>query len=87
MTTPLLWRVMDVVLLVFNGVVAVGLWRRDQWAVVALVVGVVLLQLVPYTLLREHFAQTPEDASTLSGLVGTLTLLLVVLGVLLAVRK
>lgn len=85
--TPVLWRVMDVVLLVFNAVVAVGLWLKRPWAVVSFVVGIVLLQIVPYTLFRQHFMRAPEDAGALTGLVGTLLLLLGILVVLLVAKK
>jgi hypothetical protein len=38
--TPLLWRVMNVVLLMFNVVVGVGLWTRASWAVVVFLIGI-----------------------------------------------
>ncbi len=66
---PAIWRVMDVVLLIFNLVVGIGLWLKTPWAVIAFVAGVVALQLVPYTLFRSHFIETPEHASTLNGMV------------------
>ena len=87
MQTPLLFRVMDVVLLVFNLAVAVGLWLRHSWAVVAVVAGLVLLQIVPYTVFRRHFIQTPQDAQTLNGLIGTELVLLLILGVLLWLKR
>ena len=34
-STPVLWRTMDVVLLIFNIIVGVGLWTRQPWAVMA----------------------------------------------------
>ena len=85
--TPNHWRVMDVVLLIFNVVVAVGLWIKKPWAVVAFVGGILLLQIVPYTVFRHEFVQTPEQAKTLTGLVGTLLLLLAILVALLLAKK
>ena len=85
--TPPLWRLMDVVLLAFNVVVAVGLWQRHSWAVVALVGGVLALQVMPYTLFRNQFVQRAEDAATLNGLLGTWAVLLAVLLVLVAAKR
>lgn len=78
-STPLLWRVMDVVLLVFDVVVSVGLWQRRVWAIAAFVFGIICLQILPYTLLRNAFIMSPADAQTLNGLIGSE---LVLLGVL-----
>ena len=85
--TPVLWRTMDVVLLVFNIVVGIGLWQRQSWSIVALVGGVVVLQVVPYTLFRSQFVRGPEDAATLNGLLWTWVVLLGALGVLVALRR
>ena len=82
-STPGLWRAMDVVLLLFNLVVAFGLWTRAPWAVVALVVGIFALQIIPYTVFRNAFIESPSDAATLNGLVGTELILLAILGALL----
>ena len=62
--TPSLWRTMDLVLLLFNVVVGVGLWQRQPWAVVALVGGVIVLQVVSYTVFRNQFVRGPEDTAT-----------------------
>ena len=80
-------RVMDVVLLVFNVVVGLGLWLRRPWAVVAFAAGIVAFQIIPYTLFRQYFMQRPEDAGTLVGLVLTVSLLLGVLLFLILVKK
>ena len=85
--TPLIWRVMDVVLLVFNIVVAVGLWRRAPWSVVAYVSGILALQVVPYTLFRKEFVRSPADATALNGLLWTHAVLFAVLLILLLGRK
>ena len=85
--TPMLWRVMDVVLLVFNVVVAIGLWTRVSWSVAAYVAGVLVLQVVPYTVFRTHFIRAPADAATLNGLLGTHAVLLAVLLALVIGRK
>lgn len=68
-STPLLWRVMDIVLLFFNGVIGVGLWLKQPWAIMGFVAGIVAFQLVPYTVFRQHFIQTAEHAATLNGMV------------------
>lgn len=86
-STPLLWRGMDVVLLLFNAIAAIGLWRGVVWSVWFVFGGIALLQLVPYTLLRSQFVVTPEDAQTLNGLLGTEALLLGMFAVLVWLRK
>ena len=85
--TPALWRLMDVVLLLFNVVAAVGLWLRAPWSPVAYLIGVLLLQVVPYTFLRRQFVRSPADAATLDGLLWTHALLVGVLIALLIARK
>jgi hypothetical protein len=47
METPVHWRVMDIILLLFNAIVAIGLWVRVPWAVVAFVLGIIALQIIP----------------------------------------
>ncbi|MEO1403102.1 MAG: hypothetical protein AAFV72_17890 [Cyanobacteria bacterium J06635_1] len=85
--TPLHWRIMDVVLLSFNAIAAVGLWLRQPWAVIFLVLGIVTLQLIPYTLFRPYFIETPDQAQTLNGLISTELILLTGLGGLLIAKK
>ncbi len=67
--TPVLWRAMDVVLLLFNVVVGIGLWAKILWAVISFVGGILLLQIVPYTLFKRHCIETNEHATTLEGMV------------------
>ena len=66
---PPLWRTMDVVLLVFNVVAGIGLWLKAPWGIITFVAGIVTLQLIPYTLFRSHFIETPQHAATLNGMV------------------
>ena len=66
---PLLWRAMDVVLLLFNVIVGTGLWCKASWAVIAFIAGIVLLQLMPYTLFRSHFIETAQHAESLTVMV------------------
>jgi hypothetical protein len=80
-------RVMDVVLLVFNVAVGLGLWLRRPWAVVAFAAGMLLLQIVPYTFFRHYFVQRPGDAGTLTGLVVTVALLVGILAALVVMKK
>ncbi|MGD1936193.1 MAG: hypothetical protein ACFCA4_01360 [Cyanophyceae cyanobacterium] len=86
-STPLLWQGMDIVLLVFNGVTAIALWRGIDWSIPLTFGGIILLQFLPYTLWRSYFILRPEDADTLNGLLGTEALLLAIFGVLLWQRK
>ncbi|NEQ53386.1 MAG: hypothetical protein F6K11_25170 [Leptolyngbya sp. SIO3F4] len=85
--TPLLWRVMDIVLLLFNGVSAIALWRGLPWSVWSTFGGIALLQFLPYTLLRSQFILQPEDTSTLNGLLGTEALLLGIFALLIWSKK
>lgn len=87
LSTPRLWQVMDLVLLLFNGVSAVTLWRGLPWSVWLTFGGMVLLQFIPYTLLRSQFILNPEDAQTLNGLLVTEALLLGILALLLWLKK
>ena len=73
---------MDITLLLFDVTAAIALWRRLVWSVWFVFGGIVLLQFVPYTLLRSHFVLKPEDAQTLNGLLGTEVLLLAIFGLL-----
>lgn len=85
--TPRHWRLLDVALLVFDLIVAGGLWLRRPWAVIAFVIGVVALQIVPYTLFPDAFSATPEQRKALGGLVITWLVLVGVLISLLLARK
>ncbi len=85
--TPLLWRSLDIILLIFDIVTAIALWRRLAWSIWLLFGGILLLQILPYTLLRSHFILKPEDTQVLNSLLGTEILLLGVLVLLLWLRK
>ena len=85
--TPGLWQAMDLVLLTFNAVVAFGLWTRRVWSIPALVCGLIVLQIIPYTVFRSAFVVAPEDAAVLMQLVVFEAMLIAILGVLLLVRK
>lgn len=87
LSTPLLWRSMDVALLAFNVVAAIALWRGLAWSVWLVFGGIALLQFVPYTLLRSQFILKPEDAQTLNGLLGTEALLLAIFALLIGLKK
>lgn len=87
LTTPLLWRGMDVALLIFDGVAAIALWRGLSWSVWLTFGGIALLQFAPYTLLRSQFILQPGDAQTLNGLLGTEALLMGVFALLLWLKK
>ena len=85
--TLLLWRSLDIILLIFDLVTAIALWRGLAWSIWLLFGGILLLQILPYTLLRSHFILKPEDAQVLNSLVGTEILLLSVLILLLVFKK
>lgn len=87
LSTPLLWRGMDVALLMFNGVAGAALWRGWAWSIWLVLGGIALLQFVLYTLLRSQFMLTPQDAQTLDGLLGTEALLLSIFALLLWLKK
>lgn len=87
LSTPLLWRCMDIALLIFNITAAVALWRELFWSVWFVFGGLVLLQFVPYVFLRSHFILKPDDAQTLNGLLGMETILLAIFFVLLWMKK
>ncbi len=87
LSTPLLWRGMDVTLLVFDLVTAIALWRGFSWSVALLFGGIILLQFVPYTLWRSHFILKPEDTQTLNGLLATEAAILAIFALLLWLKK
>lgn len=87
LTTPLLWRSLDLLLLIFDITAAIGLWLGSVWSVWLLFSGIFLLQFLPYTLFRSQFILKPEDAQTLNGLLGTEALLLGVFVILLWLKK
>ena len=83
LATPLLWRSLDITLLIFDIVTAIALWRSLAWSIWLLFGGILLLQILPYTLLRSQFILKPEDAEILNSLLGTEVLLLSILVLLL----
>ncbi|MGB3760774.1 MAG: hypothetical protein WBA07_31130 [Rivularia sp. (in: cyanobacteria)] len=87
LATPLLWRSLDIVLLIFDIVTAIALWQGLAWSIWLLFGGILLLQILPYTLLRSHFVLKPEDGQVLNSLLGTEVLLLSIFVILLWSRK
>ena len=87
LATPLLWRVMDVLLLIFNIITAVALWRGLTWSIWLLFGGMIVLQILPYTVWRSQFVLKPGDGEVLNGLLGTEILLLSILCLLLWFKK
>lgn len=63
------------------------LWRGFAWSIWLLFGGILLLQILPYTLLQSHFILKPEDAQVLNSLIGTEILLLCILVLLLWLKK
>ena len=87
LATPLLWRSLDIILLIFDIVTAIALWQGLGWSIWLLFGGIILLQILPYTLFRSYFALKPEDGQLLNSLIGTEILLLCILILLLWLRK
>ena len=85
--TPLIWRVMDIILLIFDVIVAISLWFHSFSGMIAFFVGLILLQIIPYTLFRQYFIAKPEDIETLNGLVGTEIVLMTMLIILIIFKK
>ena len=83
LSTPLLWRILDLLLLVFDAITAIALWRGFSWSVWLLFSGITLLQILPYTLWRSHFVRAPADAQIINSLLTTEILLLSILLLLL----
>ena len=74
-------------LLGFDLIVAYGLWRKLAWSEIAFTVGIVALQIIPYTLFRTYFILKPEDGNLLNQMVIFELLLLGILGILLSIEK
>ena len=87
LATPLLWRSLDIILLLFDIVIAIALWQGLAWSIWLLFGGILLLQILPDTLLRSQFVFKPEDGQILNSLLGTEILLLSILIMLLWFRK
>ncbi len=85
--TPTHWRVMDILLLIFDLVVSVGLWLKKTEAIIAFFVGIIVFQIIPYTLFRQYFITVPEDVKTLNGLLLTELVLMIILLVLVVLKK
>lgn len=85
--TPIYWRLMDIILLVFNVIVSVSLWLKTIGGMIAFTVGIVLFQIIPYTLFRQFFIVNPQDGNTLNGLIGTEITLIILLAILIISKK
>ncbi|MDJ0579813.1 hypothetical protein [Crocosphaera sp.] len=85
--TPLLWRVMDIILLIFDVIIAISLWFHSFSGIITFFFCIILLQIIPYTLFRQYFITKPEDIETLNGLVGTEIVLMTMLIMLIVAKK
>ncbi|MDJ0510459.1 MAG: hypothetical protein QNJ64_14575 [Crocosphaera sp.] len=85
--TPLHWRVMDIVLLIFDILIAIHLWNPSFKTIIAFLVGIFSLQVIPYTVFRQFFIDNPEDVKTLNGLLVTELFLITILFVLIITKK
>ncbi len=87
LSTPFLWQSMDILLLIFDLITVIALWQGLSWSIWLLFSGILLLQIVPYTLFRGYFVLTPEDNQIVNSLLGTEILLLSIFLLLLWLRK
>ena len=78
---------MDIILLIFDISVAIGLFIKSPAAVIAVVAGLGLFQFIPYTLFRSHFVTKPEDHAILNGMLGMEAVLLLILFILIYFKK
>ena len=78
---------MDILLLTFDLITAIALWQGRGWSVWLLFSGILLLQVIPYTLLRSYFIIQPEDGQVLNSLLGNEAIFLSILLLLLWWRK
>ena len=86
---------MDVLLLIFDVITAIALWRGLLWSIWLLFSGIFLLQILPYTLLRSayaaakrsHFIIKAEDTQIINSLLGTEILILSIFMVLVLLKK
>lgn len=62
---PLHFQIADSILFVFDLTVGWGLWRKKLWAVFAWIAGVLLLQVIPFTLFMDFFATNAAHRQTL----------------------
>ena len=85
--TPMLWRVMDIVLLAFDVVTAIALWMGLAWSVLVLFGGIISLQILPYTIWRSQFISKPEDGAVLNQLIGVELIMLSIFCILLVLPQ
>lgn len=85
--TPFHWRLMDIILLLFDVITAIGLWLQSFLGMIAFVLGIILLQIIPYSLFAQYFIINPEDLDTLNSLVGTEIILVFILVILMVAKK
>ena len=85
--TPMLWRVMDIVLLAFDVVTAIALWMGLAWSVLVLFGGILSLQILPYTIWRSQFISKPEDGAVLNQLIGVELIMLSIFCILLVLPQ
>lgn len=84
---PIHWQLMDIILLLFNLLVSIGLWFRRVEGVIAFILGIISLQIIPYTIFRQYFIQTPEDVITLNSLMTIELILITIFVVLIMIKK
>ena len=85
--TPLLWRGMDIALLLFDVSTAIALWMGVAWSIWLLFGGIICLQILPYTIWRSQFIAKPEDGAVLNQLIGTELIILSIFCILLVLPK
>ena len=86
-TTPILWQSLDIILLIFDLIIGIALWQGKVWGVWLFLIGILLLQIIPYTFFRNYFVLQPENNQILNGLLATEGLLIIVLITLIWLKK
>lgn len=86
MQFPFLWKLMDVFLLAFEVSVAMGLIFRKSMAVLAFFAGMLVLQIIPFTIFRSHFVTKPADENMLNSLLTVEICLMLVLLILVVIQ-
>lgn len=83
---PLAWRMGDIFFAGLDLAAVVGLWQQKTWGIACYLVGTAT-QFLIYTLFIDVFAFTPEDHTTIYGLLGTEALLFTVFLILWLAKK
>ena len=73
--------------MIFDLIIGIALWQGKVWGIWLFFIGILLLQIIPYTFFRNYFVLQPEDNQILNGLLATEGLLIIVLITLIWLKK